>query len=373
MHIKGYMKQGREGAALITTMIIVVVLVAAAAGVIGLSSQESYIVGRISDQIKAQAIAEAGANEAYSILKRDFSQKSNPEAFPAREFDGGTYDATVTAYDDDPTKATIMCVASYGSADVSVKCDVKDFSEAAGGGSSGPVGPYAYAIVAGSTFWAGNGPTDVGGGAVHVNGLYDMKGTTDLICGKLTSISEICSVGNATITGDAKAPVYSKKSPGNISGTAEVGAVDVVPLPGLDLAPYAAAAQVSGSGVTWIDGSVTISGGATIEGVLIATGDIHITGNSMHVPFNGMAAIISRDGDIHISSQTETHGLLYAMTGNIMLTGGGAHYGSIFCAGELKKTGSWGVVSYADSTPPADPQGGSSEPQPEVCITAWYR
>jgi hypothetical protein len=381
------MNKSRSGAALVIVMVIVMVMVAAGAGLVGLASQESYVVTRIRDQIKAQAIAEAGANEAYSILKADFDKKSDPSMFPETAFDGGTYDATIITYESEPAKAHIICVATYENVEATVKCDVKDFSEPVEGGST-PVGAYAYAIVAGQITWGGEGATDVGSGDVVANGKYNMAGEVALTCGKLWAVTQVRSVGESTITGDAEAPEFKNKSPGNISGSATVAGVAPVGLPGLDLLPYYQHALANGEvwdgdqvlgprspagGVMWVNGDLMIAGNSPMSGCYIATGDIKITNAGDQSQVGDLPAYISRDGDIELNSAASHAGLVYAMTGDITMSGGGSITGTLLCAGEFKKTGAWAAIAYVDSTPPDDPAGGGGEPAPEVGITAWHR
>lgn len=383
--------KSRQGAALVTVLIVVVLMTLAGATVINLASQQSYAANRVREQVKAQALAEAGANEAYSILKADFSQRESDEAFPEKTFEDGAYDATVTPVGLD--MALISCAADCGAVAATVMCDVKDYNPSAGGGSPPPPqGVFAYAIVAGTIFWAGNGPTDVSGGDVHANGEYRMNGTVDLTCDLLSSVTKIRSTGNCTITGDAEAPSWQGSSPANVSGTATTAAVDPVADPGLDLTPYYQFALDNGEvyngnqtiaagtllapdgGVMWVNGDLHVSGNSTLQGCFIATGDIKISGNACQTQVGDLPAYISRDGDVELVSCGTHEGFIYAPMGDVKMSGGGTFTGTLFCNGEFKKTGSWAAIAYVDSTPPddpANPSGGAN--WSEVGITCWHR
>lgn len=126
--------KSRQGAALVTVLIVVVLMTLAGATVINLASQQSYAANRVREQVKAQALAEAGANEAYSILKADFSQRESDTAFPEKQFEDGTYDATVTPVGND--MALISCAAGCGAVAATVMCDVKDYNPSAGAAES---------------------------------------------------------------------------------------------------------------------------------------------------------------------------------------------------------------------------------------------
>jgi hypothetical protein len=200
--------------------------------------------------------------------------------------------------------------------------------------------------------------------------------------------------GNVTITGDAEAGSYKGKYPGQINGNAQVGNVDIVELPDIDLVAYYQQALDNGEvyegyqnaggatiqpagGIMWVNGDVHISGQSDIIGCIVATGDIKITGNSDQTQVGDLPAYISRDGDIRLTSCAVHHGLIYAMNGNVKATGGGKIYGSVFCAGEFWKTGGWDVIAYDNSTPPDDPAGGGGAidvtDNTDVRITCWHQ
>jgi hypothetical protein len=374
-------------------MVVITSFVLAGLAVMSIASQQAFSVGGVKAQLKAQAIAEAGANEAYAILKADWAKREDASAFPETDFgaDPGVeagYDATVTPVG--ANQALISCEGWYGSQRASVMCDVKNFAivEEIPPEDLPPVGAYAFAVVAGSITWGGNGPTDVGTGEIQCNGTYDMNGTVDLTCDKLWSVDRVRSVGNCTITGDAEAPAYANKSPGNISGVATVGAVAPVVLPDLDLAAYFQYALSNGEvydsdpgtyapvgGVMWVKGDVQISGGAAIAGCIIAQGDIKVTGNSSQTKVGDLPAYISRDGDIELNSCGSHHGLIYAMQGTIKMAGGGSVTGTILSAGEFTKQGAWSAIVYEDSTPPEDPADlpGDESAEDQIGITCWHK
>jgi hypothetical protein len=359
---------------------------------ISMASQQAYSARLVRDEIKAQALAEAGANEAYAILKADFSSREDPDAFPEKEYAGGTYDANVSPIGDD--SATVVCVASVGDATATVRMDVKDFGIDDGGAAGpgpAPLPAYQCAILAGSIRWGGNGQTVTGGGDVHSQSTFEMNGTTDVFCDELTAVTHIKAVGNCTITADTTSPSYQNKCPGNITGNVTTAPVDPIPIPVLDLAPYYQYALAHGEvhdslaaaggstiqpdgGIAWINGDVHLSGGASIVGCIIATGDIKVTGNCTHTLVGDFPGFISRDGDIEFTSCSHLYGLIYAPNGNIKMTGGGQITGTVICSGEFWKNGGWDAVTWADSTPPDDPAGGAAwdEDNCQVCITCWH-
>ena len=68
-------QESKRGAALMTLMIIVLLVAGTVAFLINEAKQQAYAVTRVRDYLKAQAYAESGANEAYSILKTNFADR----------------------------------------------------------------------------------------------------------------------------------------------------------------------------------------------------------------------------------------------------------------------------------------------------------
>ena len=108
---------------------------------------------------------------------------------------------------------------------------------------------------------------------------------------------------------------------------------------------------------------------------MIATGDIKVTGNTNQNKVNDLPAYISRDGEIELNSCGQHHGLVYAMNGDIKMTGGGKITGNVIAAGEYWKNGGWDQIAYEDSTPPVDPDPGSAPVagSDDVGITCWHK
>jgi len=383
-------QSNRSGSAIVAAMLIALCLAMAGAAILGLTSQHARSVARVRDHIQAQMIAEAGANAAFSLIKADWSARLDPGNFPWTPFSGGSYDATVTPVGN--VGAVIQCVGECRGVQAEVIVDVKQSGTPGSPGAQPPAeGPYKYAVLAGSILFGGNGQTDVGGGDVHSNSSYDMNGTPDLVCDLLSACESVRTVGSGLITGDATSPEFKKASPGNISGVVTVDAPDAVSMPELDLTPYYQYALANGEvyngyaaaagtfiapagGVMWVNGDVFISGNCTIQGCIVATGDIKITGNTSQNQVGDLPAYVSRDGDIELNSSGQHHGLVYAMNGDIKMTGGGKITGTVLAAGEYWKNGGWDQIAWENSTPPPDPNGwpavaGSSE----VGITCWHK
>lgn len=377
----------RQGSALLTIIVIVLIGSALVATLASVTSSRSFMAKKLAERVKAEAIAEAGIGKAYSILAADFDQRTNAAAFPATPYAGGVYDVAVTAVGDDD--ASICSTGTYGSVTEVVILDVRLSGGAVAG--PGPQEPWECAILSGGNMtWTGNGTTIVGsGGLVHANGSYKQTGST-VLEGNLSSCVQVWCTGTTVIDGDAEAPSYKGKAPGNVTGTATTGPVAAIPIPNIDLCPYYNHAlangevhngnlHISGSsdieptgGILWVNGDLRISSSGNMIGSFIATGDVTISGSGNQVKVEAYPAVVSRDGDIDISGNGQYHGLMYAKNGAFEKTGSGDTVGSIFCAGSFKKGGGWGVMAYEDSTPVAPGEGGEVT-EGNVGVTAWQR
>lgn len=229
--------------------------------------------------------------------------------------------------------------------------------------------PTGYVILAGGDMtWTGTGSTDLSGGVAHTNGSFKMTGS-NTIRGDVSSVSRIWCTGSSVIDGDATAPVFKGKSPGNVTGDARQTGVETVAIPDIALTAYYAQAlansevydgdqHFTGSsqltpsgGIMWVDGDLQISGSGDMVGCFIATGDIKISGSGDQVNVDDFPAVISVTGDIDISGSGAYHGLIYTKNGDFEKSGSGDVIGCIICAGEFRKTGSWTLLRYEDCTP----------------------
>ena len=384
----------RRGSALVTLMVVILLVSIAGAALVGFAKQQAFSITRVRDGLKAQAYAEAGANEAYSVLKAAFANAQDPSKFPVRTFGDGEYDATVTPVGAD--QASIVSVGKCGAATITVKCDVMDMGPSVPGGGGGAPGPeppaYDYAILVGGYFkFRGCGDISgggVGGALLHANGEFSIQGS----CGANLDItsSTLISAKNVTIDGNTTAPAYSLHSKTKILGTKTTAAVPAVEIPDIDLTPYynhalangevhngfsTSASYTPNGGILWVNGDVQISSHAVINGSIIATGDIHVSG-AVEVNAGAYAfAMASRDGEIQNTSSGKITGLIYCRTGDYKHTANGETEGQIIVAGDLEKGGNSDIMVFAKNvpTPPGGGGGGGSTPTDHVVITAWQQ
>lgn len=402
--------RSRAGSALFTVMIYSGIAAMAVGVMMTFALNQPKMVQRAVAYTKAKAIAEAGANQAYSILATNFAAKDDPSLFPLTPFDDGAYDVTIQTNTD--KWVTIVSVATCKDARATAVLDLQNFGGGTTGsstpGEGGPgdtnhpgIGAFAYAILSGGTMdWSGSGTLNAGGGKIHSNGKNNMVGTKEVI-GNFSSSVSVTLKGSTKISGDANAPTISVAGGATVTGTKTEGPVPAVTIPDIDLTPYYNEAvkngqvtngspyHVGGSGdfvipggILWVNGDFKWSGSGNIVGCVIATGNIDWGGSGDHIKYGDYPAFISRDGDISYSGSGKTHGLIYAKTGTYDRSGSGAHWGQIICNGAFDASGSWDLLTYENSTPVPPSGGGSgsgtgsagSGKLPDIVVpTAWVK
>jgi hypothetical protein len=390
--MKVYTARGREerrGSALIILMIVILLVSIGGAAMVGFAKNQAYSMNKVRDYLTAQAYAEAGASEAYALIKSDFALAGDPTKFPLRTFGDGSYDATVTPVG--TAAALIECVGTKGSVIATVRMDVKNFTAGSGGGGGAqPTDPYAYS-------WLVNGQMRMNGastfeGYLHANNDFDVNGLSGWgSAAKPVQASATVGIrfsGPCTLYGDMRAPAIS----GSFSpGTTTVAASPVVPLPTLNFtALYNTAlanGQVVGSqylsadttwtipgGVKWINGTLTVKSSKTLtySGCVIATGAIDIMGTVNATPVADKPTLASRDSTMDIGNST-SRGVLYS-AGDMTFSGGCDFTGSIFCGGNLTFNGAGDRFAYANYAPGSGGGGGGGGSMAaKVGVTAWQK
>lgn len=380
----------RNGSALLTVVGIVFLIAIVAASMVAMGRQQIFAAAHLRDYVKAQMIAEAGANQAYNVMKTNFAARLDPNNFPATDFDGGRYDATVESVSSN--KASITSTGLYGSATAMVKVDIQNFpSITSNGAPVQGVDPFGFSVLSGGDLgWAGNSDMEMSNGWLHCNGAYSANGN-NIVRGNVASHIGITMIGGATITGYGNAPSIS----GGSIAHPNLGGVPLVPVPSIDLTPYYNAAlankqvyssgkSISGTvtppgGIMWVNGSMTVGNG-TFTGCFIATGGIELqTTSTDSITFkkvNQYPVLASRDGSITIKQAKlfSFEGLIYCKTGSFDKQGNGDVYGvgSIIAAGNVTKNGGWSGLIYSDPTP-IPPGGSNVSSRDKVIIMAWQQ
>ncbi len=386
-------KKNCEGSALMIVLLVVIISTVLLSAFFSSSMGRSFMARKLSDRVRAIAIAEAGVNEAYSILATNFNARENDDAFPATAYGDGMYDVTVIPVSNNV--AVISSAGTCGSVTEIAILDIKNYGNVGSSRYSWDFEAFDYAMVAGGTFdfrGCGDVSSATGGvaqGLIHANGDMSIKGDAAANIG-ISSSTEISIGNNITIDGDVTAPELDyKASKVTITGTPSEEAVPLVVIPDIDLTPFYNWAAANGEvhngfsfsgtsytpngGILWVNGDVTISSHAVINGSIIATGDINISGAvDVHAPNNGFA-IASRDGSIKNTSSGEITGLIYAKVGDYDHTANGKVVGQVIVGGDIKKSGNSDVwlFSKTDLTDPGST--GDDVEENAIGASAWQR
>ena len=384
----------KSGGAILTVLAIVSALCVCMASVLYISQQRTFMANKLGDRGRAIAIAEAGVSKAVSVLTTNFDLRSDPTAFPQTSYGGGSYALGVTSVSSN--KASICSTGTYGSVTESVALDVVNVPVA-----TNQITPTYHAtdfvMLAGADLsWVGNMNLNLSaGGWMHGNGSFWMNGN-QIITGNVSSCVQIDSVGGTVIAGNGMAPLYTRASPGNFTGSATVTNLRPVQIPNLDLTPLYNQALANGQvstgtvdlsgtvtpagGVRWVDGCINFGNG-TYRGCFVATSNMEMktTGNGeiVQVRVGNYPAFVSRDGNILVK-QAKTlrfNGLIYCKTGSFdkQANGDCIATGQVIAAGNITKNGGWSGMFYRDCISPFWPGTTNYLVETRVTPTAWQK
>ena len=384
--------RSKHGSALLIVMGIIMFMSMLLGAVSRATSHRTFMARRLPDRIRALAIAEAGANKAYSIMTTDFNKRTNAALFPPTSYGNGSYDADIVPVGDD--LAVIYCTGICRGATVSVIFDVKNYK----GSTSWEWNDewdeaFGCAIACGSTFdFGGCGDISSTNGPVsfHANASMIIRGSAGVSV-SLSSSTDISIGNNKTIDGDVTAPILDyKPSKVTITGTASEEPIPMVTIPELDLTPFATWAAANGEyvdgdwsfngdtytpegGILYVNGTVQVSSHAVINGSIIANGDIHVSGQCDVIASEYGFALASRDGNIQNTSSGHIQGLVYAKHGNFSMNANGQLTGQVIVKGSITKTGNSGVVVFEQSVPVPPDVGGGDAPYDAIGISAYQK
>ncbi len=381
----------KSGAALFTVLFVILIVSAIVGTAVSTGLNKTFMARKLADRAKATAIAEAGAEWAYSVLRTNFAARSNSAVFASASYGGGSYHLDVQPIDDD--MALIFSTGVCGLASAEVILDVKNY----GGGGSDPwddpndLDAFDYAIVCGGTFKFG-GCGDIsstnGRAKIHSNSKLTISGDASANV-DLSSSTEI-KVGNNDIDGSLAAPVVDLHNKATVADGSSEEAVSAVDIPQIDLTPWATHAQDNGTyfdeanwsppsdpytppgGVIYVTGSAQING--TVNGTVIANGEVKLAGDA-DINAEGTFAIVSRDNRVWNQSSGTIKGTIYCKTGDYKQTSNGTHEGQLIVNGDIEKGGCSDVVVFEGAviSPPGDDSGGGTAGEDVIGVSAWQK
>lgn len=344
------------------TIIAMFMMTMMAGYVFDLSSQDMRTIKNLDRGMQAQYLAEAGLNEALSVLTADFDDWNNAAAFPATALGNGTYDATVSRIG---TRYLVSSVGTVAGTQRSATAEVTAPSTSA----------LAYILAGGSTV-----------------DLRLTAWTIALISGSIYAAQNILLRSTAAFSSIVlfnPGDVYAGGTISNLGGNIVLGNLNpnwanVVGFPVFDYTQYQGIAQANGlyfngdqtfavansipanppGGVIYVNGNITISAAQTTTACLIATGNITLTQGTVTInQFQNYPALMTVNGDITIRSvgaaaqgHLVARGLVYA--GNNFALSGNHNWavvvGSIIARGTLSESGTQCLLSmiYQAQNPP---------------------
>jgi len=376
----------RDGAALFSIMMIILALSALLAVTHKGSMQSVFTAHKLADRSRAQAVAEAGAHRAYSILETNFTARMSDAEFPLTSYGGGTFDVTVTPLSNNV--AVVSSLGRYGLASEQVIVDVKNYGPTLDGTMGS--GWTEYSILCGGSFdfgGCGSLSSSEGIAYLHANGPITIRGDASVNLDIRSSV-KITLSNNVDLDGAVMAPVLSY-NPGKVTilDGATTAPVPNVVIPDVDLTPYCTWATAHGEsyngfsasggtytpdgGVIWVNGDVQLSSHTVINGSIIATGNISISGDADITAGPSGIAVASRDGNISYTSSGVTHGLIYAKTGSFSQTANGQIEGQIVVKGNISKGGNSDEMLYVETV--LNTPGDEGSMADVIGISAWQK
>jgi|GEM_PF-1990912 len=402
-----------DGFALITVLCFIATMTTFMAMLAVSSSQRAYTAKRLTNQIKAQAMAEAGCVYGHAILSGDDTKFSTEFSGSSSELSGSETPSEEGAalnafaslspaatdsearfdYHVSPQSSLASIITSTGTCGSVSSVSIVSVQKIPSSQIPSPTPvldeeAFEYAILCGGELkFRGCGTIGSSSGAdanFHANGAIDNRGDTHALI-NLSSSTRITS-GNVTFGGDLTAPSFGLHKNANVNGTKTQKSVAAIAIPDIDLTPYynwaldhgevysggiPNASHTPNGGIMWVNGDVLLSQG-TINGTIIATGNIHISGN-VDVKASSTCAfsLVSRDGDIQITSSGTIDGLLYAKSGSLKDTANGEIKGQIIVKGNIDKGGNSDILAEYEQNLPSPP--GDNPITSYVAITAWQK
>jgi len=214
---------GKEGVALVMVLFFMAAISTFLAMVSFSSSQRAYTAKRLTDDIKAKAMAEAGCEYGYAILSTDWEARYDASAFTNQtasmqsvpsspEYQVSYANAQqAAAYDIDVAPvgtlaAIVTTTGTCGSASAVSVVSVQDIGGSSDDGSVLDEQAFGYGILCGKElhFMGCGSITAPGGAKFHANGAMILKGTSDANIDLSSSIL-VELKGNAKVNGNVTA------------------------------------------------------------------------------------------------------------------------------------------------------------------------
>ncbi len=390
----------KSGYALVTVIGILTVFSILLTMLLKVNKQTIFTGKFIRNRAKAVAYAEAGIEYAYSVLREDFDNRTNPASFlmdsnstytagsvVLNDYGEGSFALRLTPL----SNGQYVVVNSLGTceeatAEAEVLVEDSHYQDPNLNDNYDEMEAFSKAVASGGSAKIGGGGAAIGNPeiAIHSNDGVVIAGNIEV----QVSISSTVGIDlkNKTINGSATAPDVD---PGGAQGSASGGvyeeAVPAVSTPEINLTPFYNEAMANGQvyigdqqfkndyeipgGVLFVDGDIKIY--ANITGTVIATGDITILNGGVTESGYGIAAATDT-GNITDNSTGNGQGLFYSRTGDFSQgASSGRITGQIIVGGNVDKTGGKELVFQVFLPDPPDDDSDYLEANP--VISAWQK
>jgi hypothetical protein len=355
-------KKRTEGSALVIVMCICGILLIVASSLMAMSTFATHRVMQFRKGAQAQAMAEAGVEDALDRLSHNFPKWR--ESVIETNFGNGSYVVTITT--NGKTGALIESVGW---------CEGKD----------------RVTVLETLGHWRTAWNTNIFGEyGIFAEGLIDANGQ-GILYASLHSGTSVEIAPGALITGSVNSE-GTVKNQGTVGGEITEN-VDTIECPTFNFEYFKMLATAGGgdvlvgdqtwntvidppSGIVCVDGNVKILNGAIIKGSVVATGEIDMQGGHViHMPIviagETMPSLMSINSDVSVRSGQTLYGFVYAK-GDVMINGGDTIYGGVIAGGIVDARNDWVVYPGDGEIPPGINPGDGGEVT-RIRIGAWIR
>jgi hypothetical protein len=373
----------KSGNTLIVVVFVILVTSFVLATLFASSRQRTFVLGRQAERLRALVIAETGLHQAFRVLSED--GVTFPEGggmlLPGTAFSGGTY----TVHISEPPGADegvwlLRSTGVYRRQNREVAALVARGRPQSIQDENFLVGPLGNAalLAGGQLILGGNAVIDIGNNGAHANGSIRTNGGPTLIAGFLTSNGEIRTSNNTDLGGLAPAdfvPDTMGLPPLNVQAFREY-AIQNGSFHSGDYSPNDSHVTPAG-GVLFVDGDVRLNAGVTVNGTIIATGNITINGGAYVLDPGPFPAVVSTSGNIRINGGATIGGWVYAMNGNVNGNGGADALVGVVAAGNIDLSGGYSLADDADpdsfTWPDRDDDDDGDNDQGRLMLLSWMR
>jgi hypothetical protein len=315
----------KNGGAIVTVMFVIMVMMIVAGSLHAFSSAMPRRVRLMTDAIRAKAIAEAGINRGYSMLREDYA--GSLSAFPISDsaFSGGQYSVRLLQLS--ASEVRLVSTGRFGTSDAVVGVDARNTAMFDSESRTAPQSPFRHSIFS--------------------NGLFTVNGTPKLVRGSMFTNNDFVLSGHYD---NVEGLIFAQNSQDIPADNRGVWAERPFPqLTDPDFAAFIEDARAKGI-LTELNGNTTLPRNMVYNGVVL------VRGNLTH---NG-------------SGGRTVNGMLY-VTGNVEFNGSSHIFveGSFMVGGNLTFNGSSISLcefSYDDTHLPIDDE----VPDDHVVIDAWW-